>query len=325
MTVAMQMQSTRSMWLILVVLFVNVGATFTSETTYQSAVKFKYFNERNESNIFQPNTQCNSGENTKLAVIVHGWMESCETVWVKTLMHNLNTYRHGCIVCMDYSIFSMNSNYYALVRDFNGIANVLTKKLKDFQALSFVPNNIYMFGFSFGAQLVLEAGRRFGKKLIKQIDVCDPAGPGFDNNILHSRNSPRNSAQNVQCIHTSANKGTRKRDCHQNWNMGNCGNTQAAAGPRPLGSHGLCPYFYTTAFQHRFLAIPKPSNCRSNRIAPGNIIGNFSMGYMDALKYEGRFTEGHDFFANTFKTPPYNIESDGSNIIESEDENLDYY
>lgn len=71
---------------------------------------------------------------------------------------------------MDYSAFSMNANYYSLVRDFNGIATVLTKKLKDFQELSFVPNNIYMFGFSFGAQLALESGRRVGKMLIKQID-----------------------------------------------------------------------------------------------------------------------------------------------------------
>lgn len=119
--------------------------------------------------------------------------------------------------------------------------------------------------------------------------VCDQAGPGFDKNILNSLNSPRNSAQNVQCIHTSSDKGTRKRDCHQNWNMGNCGNSQVAAGPRPLGSHGLCPYFYNHAFKHRFLAIPKPKNCRSNRNASGNVFGNFSMGYMDALKYEGRY------------------------------------
>lgn len=210
---------------------------------------------------------------------------------------------------MDYSSFSMNSNYYSLVQDFNGIVTVLTKNLKHFQAISFDPNNIYIFGFSFGGQLALEAGRRFGKMLIKQIDgkiiscanwrlknlnfysiqVCDPARPGFDNNILYSRNSPRDSAKNVQCIHTSSNKGTRKRDCHQNWNMGNCGNSQIASGPRPLGSHGLCPYFYNNAFQHRFLAIPKPPNCRSNREASGNVIANFSMGYMDALKYLGRY------------------------------------
>lgn len=64
----------------------------------------------------------------------------------------------------------MNSNYYLLVRDFNGIATVLTNKLKEFQRNSVDPNSIYMFGFSFGGQLALESGRRFGKMLIKQID-----------------------------------------------------------------------------------------------------------------------------------------------------------
>lgn len=71
---------------------------------------------------------------------------------------------------MDYSVYSMNSNYYGLVRDFNGIATVLTNKLKEFGTFSFDPNNMYLFGFSFGGQLVLESGRRFGGKLIKQID-----------------------------------------------------------------------------------------------------------------------------------------------------------
>lgn len=44
------------------------------------------------------------------------------------------------------------------------------------------------------------------------------------------------------------------------------------------------------------------------------------------LLTHSRFKEGHDFFANTFKTPPYNAASDGGgNIIESEDEYLNYY
>ncbi|KAG4068895.1 hypothetical protein HA402_005043 [Bradysia odoriphaga] len=317
MTVAMQMQSTCSMWLILVVLLVKVGATFTSETTYQNAIKFKYFNERNESNIVQPNTQCNSGENTKLAVIAHGWMESCETVWVKTLMHNLNTYRHGCIVCMDYSVFSMNSNYYSLVRDFNGIANVLTKKLKDFQALSFVPNNIYMFGFSFGAQLVLEAGRRFGKMLIKQIDGTEQCTVVLNPKLI-SIFYKYVIRLDLALTITSCIPAILLERLHRMFNVFIRVRLKEREKETAIKT-GIW------AIVHRFLAVPKPSNCRSNRVAPGNFIGNFSMGYMDALKYEGRFTEGCDFFANTFKTPPYNIESDGGNIVESEDENLDYY
>lgn len=45
--------------------------------------------------------------------------------------------------------------------------------------------------------------------------------------------------------------------------MGNCGKDQVAAGQPPLGSHGLCPYFYTSAFVHRFAAIAKPSTCKT--------------------------------------------------------------
>lgn len=71
---------------------------------------------------------------------------------------------------MDYSAFSRNPNYFGLVTQFEDIVNVLTEKLRQFQRQSFDPQQTYMFGFSFGAQVVLEASRRFGKRLIKQID-----------------------------------------------------------------------------------------------------------------------------------------------------------
>lgn len=51
-----------------------------------------FFPSRNES-IIQPNnstitSQCKVDENAKLAIIIHGWMESCETIWVTTLMQS---------------------------------------------------------------------------------------------------------------------------------------------------------------------------------------------------------------------------------------------
>lgn len=54
--------------------------------------------------------------------------------------------------------------------------------------------------------------------------VCEPAGPGFDG----SKNAdPKMAAINSQCIHTaSGGYGTRERACHQNWLMGNCGESQ---------------------------------------------------------------------------------------------------
>lgn len=111
--------------------------------------------------------------------------------------------------------------------------------------------------------------------------MCDIAGPGFD----YRPQQPEHAlaAKNVQCIHTSFDKGTRHSSCDQNWKMGNCGMTQPAASSPPKGSHGLCPYFYNSAFEHNFYAIPKPRECQSRRIAQA-WPPNFKMGYMERRK-----------------------------------------
>ena len=83
---------------------------------------------------------------------------------------DLNKFRGGCIVCMDYTYYSMNPNYFLLVTQFDGITEVLTNKLRQFQRLNFDPNNTFLFGFSYGAQMALEAGRRFGPRTIQSID-----------------------------------------------------------------------------------------------------------------------------------------------------------
>lgn len=88
--------------------------------------------------------------------------------------------------------------------------------------------------------------------------ACDMAGPGFD---FRQQPDHKMAAKNVQCVHTSRDKGTRHMHCHQNWRMGNCGYTQDAASDPPFGSHGLCPYMYVSAFEHEFYAVPQPSEC----------------------------------------------------------------
>lgn len=112
--------------------------------------------------------------------------------------------------------------------------------------------------------------------------ACDMAGPGFD----HRSNQPnhRDAAQNVQCIHTSRDKGTRFYNCHQDWRLGNCGLTQVASNNPPLGSHGLCPYMYVNAFDHEFMAIDKPNDCSSKRMAT-YWPEHFKMGYMEKRKW----------------------------------------
>lgn len=103
---------------------------------------------------------------------------------------------------------------------------------------------------------------------------------------VSSSNQPdhRAAAQNVQCIHTSRDKGTRFYNCHQDWRLGNCGLTQVASNSPPLGSHGLCPYMYVNAFDHEFYAVIKPDDCVSKRMA-NYWPPKFKMGYMEKRKW----------------------------------------
>lgn len=120
------------------------------------------------------------------------------------------------------------------------------------------------------------------------------------------------SAINVQCIHTSSDKGTSRRLCHQNWMMGNCGWSQAAAGPRPLGSHGLCPYIYNSAFINGFPAIEKPTKCPStDRVVPvEQMDSQYYMGYDEIRNkwvYYDRLIYLWQYFRYTFMLLIFNI------------------
>lgn len=77
--------------------------------------------------------------------------------------------RGGCLICMDYGPYA-SDNFVRLVRHFDAIAHVLTLHLLEMEQYGFDLNNGYLFGFSFGGQLVVEAGHRIGEQSINQID-----------------------------------------------------------------------------------------------------------------------------------------------------------
>jgi Lipase len=242
----------------------------------------------------------------KFAIVIHGWKESCEADWIKELMKNLKTFRGGCIICMDYSTFSQ-SRYTVLVRRYRKILNVLRIKLVQLQLEKFLPINGYMFGFSFGAHLAVNAAiRGFGVQKLGELDgtllrfkvsgknlsgylqyvsptVCEPARPLFDRTIRSLRRYSA-AAKNVQCIHTSWNFGTHTRTCHQNWNMGHCGMKQIGAVDYPYGSHGLCPHFYNSAFINAFEAIDRPAMCSHIGRTASSWPPGYRMGYTERRK-----------------------------------------
>ncbi|XP_055384191.1 uncharacterized protein LOC129613896 [Condylostylus longicornis] len=253
-----------------------------------------------QDSILSPMLLCrNTTRGSHFAIVIHGWRESCKEKWVQTLIEKLTTHRGGCIMCMDYGFIARIPHYFMLAKHVHKIAWMLTHQLNQLEHKGFIPEQGFIFGFSLGGRIAIEAGRLFGSGRIGEIDTCDMAGPGFD---LHGPPDSKEAALNVQCIHTSSDKGTKTRDCHQNWNMGNCGRTQVAAGNPPLGSHGLCPTFYNAAFDHPFYAEEFPKQC--------NITGKkvkrfwpkwFRMGYMESRKLQVHGT----FYSSTTENYPY--------------------
>ena len=73
-------------------------------------------------------------------------------------------------MCMDYSKYSMEDYFAGLLPKFNLVAEALVGKLKELEARGFDPANGHLFGFSFGAQLSIEAGRRFGFRKLGRLD-----------------------------------------------------------------------------------------------------------------------------------------------------------
>ncbi|XP_058463312.1 uncharacterized protein LOC131437771 [Malaya genurostris] len=286
--------------------------TTNRRTIFEQNVIFRFYNGGNLTKtttiMKQPllaRTTCSTTQ--KFAIIVHGWRENCyDTFWVKDLEVNLNTYRGGCIICMDYSTFASNKYPY-LFRRFNDLSAVLLKFLRTLQYEGMLFENLYMFGFSFGGQLVLDAGNQIGYNAIQAIDSCDMAGVGFDQDHFFRRIDFRSAAKNVQCIHTSTDKGTRLMNkCHQNWRMGQCGFRQPAAGKPPLGSHGLCPVFYNLAFRVKFLAEKKPTDCDMERDSAAQYPTGFRMGYLERRKGQVR----GELYSQTTNRYPFSVISD---------------
>lgn len=68
---------------------------------------------------------------------------------------------------MDYSAYS--ADYGLLLGNFKEIAKMLTAKLLALGNSSFSARTAYLFGFSFGARLIAQAGNDFGPQKIENI------------------------------------------------------------------------------------------------------------------------------------------------------------
>lgn len=80
---------------------------------------------------------------------------------------------------MDYSAYADDFGF--LCRNFRQISKILTNKLEAFKRLSFPSKSAYMFGFSYGARLIAQAGNDFGPKEIGTVHGMFDSFVAIDN------------------------------------------------------------------------------------------------------------------------------------------------
>lgn len=153
------------------VLFVASSIALSNCDIYEDNVEFVLYNDSgSQISTFDTSFSeqgCNLDGN--FSFVTHGWLGS-NSPWIRDLVSNLSYYRNGCVIFMNYSYFGDRENYIEVITFFSPISELVTRKLQQMVDEGAFPDNIFMFGFSFGGRLVIEAALNFGEDLIGQID-----------------------------------------------------------------------------------------------------------------------------------------------------------
>lgn len=152
----------------LVPLCITIGA-FGDE--YEDNITFTVYNGNSSfiSTFNKSISQQGCDTNGNFSLLTHGWNGS-KSSWILELISNLTLYRGGCVIFMNYSHYSENDNYFQVISYFKPISMLVTKKLRQMEADGVPDSNLFMFGFSFGGRIVIEAALNFGPKRIPWID-----------------------------------------------------------------------------------------------------------------------------------------------------------
>lgn len=147
------------------------SAVFVGCDEYETNVKFVLFNKGHSSmssfNRSIAEEGCDVGGN--FSIILHGWMGSSGQ-WIPDLVGNLTQQRAGCVIFMNFSRYSDKLNYFEVIQHFQPLAQLLTRKLRQLSVDGASSDKMFIFGFSFGGRIAVEAALNFGPKRIAQID-----------------------------------------------------------------------------------------------------------------------------------------------------------
>lgn len=143
---------------------------FVSCDEYEDNIQFVLYNNgRSSVSTFNKSVSEQCDVTGKFSFITHGWLGSASS-WIPDLIGNLSVYRTGCIVFMNYSYYSDRLNYLEVLTFYEPITNLAARKLQQLNSNGVLDENIFMFGFSLGGRIVINAAIIFGPKRISSID-----------------------------------------------------------------------------------------------------------------------------------------------------------
>lgn len=86
-------------------------------------------------------------------------------------MDKLLKYRGGCVLSLDWGNYSDVPDILDTVYvHWEKVSEALTRRLFKLESEGVSPDNMYMYGHSLGARLVVDVGLKFGEGKIFQID-----------------------------------------------------------------------------------------------------------------------------------------------------------
>ena len=155
-----------------IVLVLNVFILTASQKP-ENLINFNVFHDNETFSSFFNESLVGRGCEAagNFSIVVHGWYGSgYDSEWIPDLIANLQEFRGGCVIFMNYSFYSDRLNYLESISFFKPVSNVLLKKLWQMENEGISGDSIFMFGFSFGGRIVIDAAVNFGKQKIHRID-----------------------------------------------------------------------------------------------------------------------------------------------------------
>lgn len=108
--------------------------------------------------------------NQNISIIVHGWNAGTNFTWVDKLATKLVQVRGGCSVLYKYQACVNDKDYVITLTLWHAMSQKLTTLLRRLEDEGYNPGDMFIYGFSIGSRIAIDAAISFGDQKIGNVD-----------------------------------------------------------------------------------------------------------------------------------------------------------